>query len=111
MRPAGQARRPRILGICEGGATPPGGMQRRPNAQLFPGHCTRPRAYTSPAAQGAAAGQLTQDGGRVPEHHASQGPAWDQLNPTMVLFEARSMTRNSHGRLSPRAEARQASLD
>src|SRR5688572_9455018 len=32
MRPAGKARRPSISGICDGGATPPGGMQRRPNA-------------------------------------------------------------------------------
>ena len=32
MRPAGKARRPRISGIFEGEATPPGGMQRRSNA-------------------------------------------------------------------------------
>src|SRR5713226_2547078 len=32
MRPAGKARRPRISGIFEGGATQPDGMQRRPNA-------------------------------------------------------------------------------
>src|SRR5712692_1518457 len=32
MRPAGKARRPRIPGVFEGGATPPGGMQRRSNA-------------------------------------------------------------------------------
>ncbi len=36
MRPAGKARRPRISGIFEGGATPPGGMQRRPNAGELP---------------------------------------------------------------------------
>src|SRR3970282_790118 len=40
MRPAGKARRPRILGIFEGGATPPDGMQRRPNAKRFLRHCT-----------------------------------------------------------------------
>ena len=31
MRPAGKARRPRILGVFEGGATPLDGMQRGPN--------------------------------------------------------------------------------
>jgi hypothetical protein len=41
MRPAGKARRPRILGIFEGGATQPGGMQRQPNAKLFRGQHTR----------------------------------------------------------------------
>ncbi len=41
MRPAGKARRPRILAIFEGGATQPAGMQRWPNAQLFRGHTTR----------------------------------------------------------------------
>ncbi len=40
MRPAGKARRPRILAIFEEGATQPAGMQRRPNAQLFRGHTT-----------------------------------------------------------------------
>ena len=40
MRPAGKARRPRILSIFEGGATQRAGMQRRPNAQLFVGHHT-----------------------------------------------------------------------
>ena len=35
MRPHGKARRPRILGVFEGGATQPGGMQRRPNATGF----------------------------------------------------------------------------
>src|SRR2546427_13101718 len=32
MRPAGKARRPRVSGILEGGATQPDGMQRRSNA-------------------------------------------------------------------------------
>src|ERR1700680_501925 len=32
MRPDGKARRVRIPGVFERGATPPGGMQRRPNA-------------------------------------------------------------------------------
>jgi hypothetical protein len=41
MRPAGKARRPSILGIFEEGATPPAGMQRQPNAQLFRGQHTR----------------------------------------------------------------------
>ena len=46
MRPADKARRPRILGIFEGGATQPGGMQRQPNAKLFRGHDTRPTRQT-----------------------------------------------------------------
>src|SRR5712692_3273181 len=54
MRPAGKARRPRISGIFEGGATPPGpgsptrqprwgggGMQRRPNAGGLPPRAAR----------------------------------------------------------------------
>src|SRR3990172_5744481 len=41
MRPAGKARRPRISGIFEGGATPPDGMQRRPNAKRFLRYCTK----------------------------------------------------------------------
>ncbi|MPZ16863.1 MAG: GatB/YqeY domain-containing protein [Luteitalea sp.] len=40
MRPASKARRPRILGIFEGGATPLAGMQRRPNAKLCRRHHT-----------------------------------------------------------------------
>src|SRR6266849_1795042 len=35
-RPTGRARRPRVSGIFEGGATQPGGMQRRPNAGGLP---------------------------------------------------------------------------
>ncbi len=41
MRLAGKARRPRILGIFEGGATQPAGMQRRPNAKVFRRRHTR----------------------------------------------------------------------
>ncbi len=41
MRPQGKARQPRILGVFEGGATQPCGMQRRPNATGFMGRDTR----------------------------------------------------------------------
>src|SRR5687767_16030166 len=41
MRPHGKARRPRILGVFKGGATRPGGMQRRPNATGFMRRDTR----------------------------------------------------------------------
>src|SRR5262245_56885911 len=40
MRPHGKARRPRILGIFERGATSPGGMQRGPNATRLTGRDT-----------------------------------------------------------------------
>src|SRR5688500_4605582 len=56
MRPHGKARRPSIVGLCEGGATQPGrgprrafcarwgggGMQRRPNATRLVRRDTRP---------------------------------------------------------------------
>ena len=41
MRPAGKARRPRIPGVFEGGATQPGGMQRRTNAAVFTRRTTK----------------------------------------------------------------------
>jgi hypothetical protein len=44
MRPAGKARRPRIPGVFERGATQPGGMQRRTNAAVFTRRTTK--AYT-----------------------------------------------------------------
>jgi hypothetical protein len=40
MRPAGKARRLRILSIFEGGATQPDGMQREPNATRLRGRDT-----------------------------------------------------------------------
>ena len=40
MRPAGKARRPRILGVFEGDATPPDGMQRGPNVTRLRGRGT-----------------------------------------------------------------------
>src|ERR1700676_555318 len=45
MRPDGKARRVRIPGVFEREATPPGGMQRRPNAAGL-----SPRTASSPAA-------------------------------------------------------------
>jgi hypothetical protein len=44
MRPAGKARRLRILPIFEEGATPPGGMQREPNATRLRRRDTRSHA-------------------------------------------------------------------
>src|SRR5687768_4581146 len=41
MRPRCKARRPRIPGVFEGGATPQRGMQRRPNAEGFLNRTTR----------------------------------------------------------------------
>jgi hypothetical protein len=50
MRPAGKARRPRIPGVFEGEATPPGGMQRRSNADgVAPRAASSRRAITSVA--------------------------------------------------------------
>src|SRR6059036_3858730 len=46
MRPAGKARRPRISGIFEGGATQPDGMQRRPNAVGLSPRAARPASRT-----------------------------------------------------------------
>ncbi len=46
MRPADKARRPSILGICKGGATPPAGMPRPAHRQVLrgTGHYVRPFA-------------------------------------------------------------------
>jgi hypothetical protein len=55
MRPAGKARRPRILPISERGATQAAGMQRRPNAKLFRRHHTSEAApQTTEHGRGAA---------------------------------------------------------
>src|SRR5438874_1384082 len=42
-RPHGKARRPRIAGLFEGGATQPGGMHRRPNATVIVKRSTKGR--------------------------------------------------------------------
>ena len=47
-RPAGKARRPRISGIFEGGATPAGGMHRRPNATAIANGATRQGVHHVP---------------------------------------------------------------
>src|SRR5712691_4648422 len=70
MRPAGKARRPRISGIFERGATPPGGMQRRPNAGGLP-----PRAARGLGTKGLGARGLETAGGEVAnsDEHAAAG--------------------------------------
>src|SRR5688572_10762465 len=47
MRPDGKARRPRIPGVFEGGATPPAGMQRRSNAAGLAPRAARPMRLVS----------------------------------------------------------------
>jgi hypothetical protein len=56
MRPVGKARRPRIVGLCKGGATPPNGMQRRPNAEPTRDRTTGTSEQT-PRRSGAGAGK------------------------------------------------------
>jgi hypothetical protein len=62
MRPVGKARRPRILGICKGGATPPNGMQRRPNAEPTRDRTTGTSEQTL-RRSGAGAGKHRRDRG------------------------------------------------
>src|SRR5206468_7085616 len=55
LRPPGQARRrSRIMEIRRGGATPTGGMQRRPNANELLGRDTRPEPRSALACISAA---------------------------------------------------------
>ena len=48
-RPAGKARRSRVSGILEEGATPPDGMHRRPNASALANWATRQRTWSCTA--------------------------------------------------------------
>ena len=78
MRPAGKARRPRILGIFEGGATPPDGMQRRPNAKRFPRYCTK----AVPALlMGSRRSPGRQRSGGVPPAQEDVGPPSGEARP------------------------------
>jgi hypothetical protein len=77
MRPAGKARRPRILGIFEGGATQPGGMQRQPTAKLFRGQHTSVAVRKSRRQSGSHVhfcGQATRDGKMAAEVPAEPAP-------------------------------------